>query len=415
MSSAREEPMLNPAAVPPVNERNGRIWVGALLVLGAMLPETIVIPVLRSFVTVQWPGSEWLVHAFLAVNLLGAVLGGPLLAMRSEQWGRRRVVASVCAILDGALLLAVVFAPPVWLVLALRFVQGAVYIAAVSILMGTMRRQAHGSAAMGLVGAAVVLSILVGIPLGAILGKSSPSLPLVVGGIVGVLTGLVALQVLPRSTDAHVSKITFRRLFLEAPGLRGPTIVVAIERFAVGAFIVPLQLYGHHVLGVPDSRVNSWFSSFLMIFAVATWPMSKLGDRISRWKLIGGGATAYALSYIVLGLVPVDAIIAVLAIGGLASAAIYGPSLGLAVKSVPDTARASAMAVLNAAGTLGMFLGSSLAGTLSSLMISAQVDRGTTYTTVFIIAGAAQFISVVVALKAVHADEGDALKGSHLI
>lgn len=385
---------------PPAPRNTVQLWLGALLVLGAMLPGTIVIPVIRSFVTASWPGAEWLMHAFIAVNLLGAVVGGPLLAVRAERMGRRRLVAGVSAMLDGGLLLAVTLSPPVALLLALRFVQGSVYIAAVSILMGTIRRQSKSPAAMGVVGSAVVLSILVGIPLGAVLAKTSPSLPLVVGGVIGVITGLVALVVLPRATDAEQSQVTFRSLIFDAPLLRGPAIVVGLERFGVGAFIVPLQLYGHHVLGVPDAQVNGWFSAFLMIFAVATWPMSRLGDRVDRWKLIALGASVYAGTYITLGLVPPGAIVVVLSFGGLASAAIYGPSLGLAAQAVPDSSRASAMAVLNAAGTLGMFLGSTLAGTVSSVLLSADVDRRLAYTTVFAGAGLAQLISVWVALSA---------------
>ncbi|MDP1828515.1 MAG: MFS transporter [Archangium sp.] len=377
-----------------------RLWLGALLVLGAMLPGTIVIPVVRSFVTAGWPGAEWLMHAFIAVNLLGAVVGGPLLAVRAERMGKRRLVAGVSAMLDGALLLGVTLSPPVWLLLGLRFLQGAVYIAAVSILMGTIRRQSKSPAAMGVVGCAVVLSILIGIPLGAVLAKTSPGLPLLVGGVIGVLTGLVALVVLPASTDAEQSQVTFRSLVFDAPLLRGPTIVVGLERFAVGAFIVPLQLYGHHVLGVPDSQVNGWFSAFLMIFALGTWPMARLGDRVDRWKLIALGALLYSASYIALPFAPVRLIVVVLSVAGLASAAIYGPSLGLAAQAVPDTARASAMAVLNAAGTLGMFLGSLLAGAVSSAMLSAGLERGAAYTAVFIAAGVVQLLSVAVALSA---------------
>lgn len=379
-----------------------KLWLSALLVLGAMLPGTIVIPVVRTFVTAHWPGNEWLMHAFLAVNLLGAVVGGPVLAVRAERLGLRRVMAGVSAMLDGALLLSVTFAPPIWLLLLLRFLQGAVYIAAVSILMGTIRRQSSSSsnsnAAMGVVGCAVVLSILIGIPLGAILSKNDPSLPLVIGGIIGVLTGLIALFVLPKTTDAEQSRVTFKALIFDAPALRAPTLVVALERFAVGAFIVPLQLYGHHVLGVEDAKVNGWFSAFLMIFALATWPMARLGDRFDRWKLIGAGALIYAGTYAALGFVPVQSIVVVVGVAGLASAAIYGPSLGLAAQAVPDNARASAMAVLNAAGTLGMFLGSTLAGALSSALLSSGVERATVYPLVFLVAGAVQLISVVVAL-----------------
>lgn len=379
-----------------------RLWVSALLVLGAMLPGTIVIPVVRVFVTAHWPDREWLMHAFLAVNLLGAVVGGPLLAVRAERMGLRRLVAGVSATLDGLFLFLVTLSPPVWLLLGLRFVQGAVYIAAVSILMGTIRRQnagGKGGAAMGVVGGAVVASILLGIPLGAILAKNDPSLPLMVGGVVGMITGLVALVVLPKATDAEQSGVTFKSLVFEAPALRGPTVVVALERFAVGAFIVPLQLYGHHVLNVSDGKVNGWFSAFLMIFAIGTWPMARLGDRVDRWKLIGAGAVLYAATYIVLGFVDVWAITLVVGFAGLASAAIYGPSLGLAAQAVPDTARASAMAVLNAAGTLGMFLGSTLAGTLSSFLLAQGMERRPAYVTVFVAAGVAQMISVLVAVR----------------
>ncbi len=377
-----------------------RLWFGALLVFGAMLPETIVIPVVRSFVTAGWPGHEWLMHAFLAVNLLGAVVGGPLLAVRAERMGRRRLVAGVSAMLAGALLLAVTWSPPMVVLLALRFVQGAVYIAAVSILMGTIRRQSKSAAAMGVVGCAVVLSILIGIPLGAVLSKTSPSLPLLVGGVTGVVTGIVALFVLPKTTDAQQSQVTFKSLVFDVPALRGPTLVVALERFAVGAFIVPLQLYGHHVLGVADSKVNGWFSAFLMIFALGTWPMARLGDKVDRWKLIAFGAALYGFSYVALGVTPVSLIVVVVSVAGLASAAIYGPSLGLAAMAVPDTARASAMAVLNAAGTLGMFLGSALAGGLSSALLSLGWERGPAYVAVFVAAGIFQFASVVIALRA---------------
>lgn len=376
-----------------------KLWFSALLVLGAMLPGTIVIPVVRTFVTAHWPDREWLMHAFLAVNLLGAVVGGPLLAVRAERLGIRRVMAGVSAMLDGALLIAVTFSPPIWLLLVLRFLQGAVYIAAVSILMGTIRRQSASNAAMGVVGCAVVLSILIGIPLGAILAKTDPSLPLLVGGVIGMATGLIALVALPRAADAEQSRVTFKALVFDAPALRAPTVVVALERFAVGAFIVPLQLYGHHVLGVDDAKVNGWFSAFLMIFALATWPMARLGDRIDRWKLIAAGALIYAATYVVLGFVPVQSIVVVVGVAGLASAAIYGPSLGLAAQAVPDNARASAMAVLNAAGTLGMFLGTTLAGALSSALLTGGMERGRAYTTVFIVAGAVQLISVIVALR----------------
>jgi len=54
--------------------------------------------------------------------------------------------------------------------------------------------------------------------------------------------------------------------------------------------------------------------------------------------------------------------------------------------------------VLNAAGTLGMFLGSTLAGTLSSLLLAQGMERREAYVAVFVTAGLAQLFSVIVAV-----------------
>lgn len=382
---------------PPSSHRG--VGLIALLVLATMVPATIVIPVLRAFVSGTYPDHEWLVHAFMTVNLLGACVVGPLLAVRADRLARRKLFAGGLALLDGLMLLGVALEPPVPVMLALRFVQGAASVGAVSILMGAARGQPRSSAAMGLVGGSVVLAIVIGIPLGAILGRGSPTLPLFVGGAIGVIAGLVALLALPASTDTEGSKVSITALLTQHRDLRAPAIVVGFERLAVGAFVVTLQLYGHHVLGVADSTISGWFSAFLVTFALATWPMTRLGDRIDRWKVVSAGALGYGLMFVALGLVPGALITPLLLLGGIGSAAIYGPSLSLAAQAVPDSARASAMAVLNAAGTLGMFLGNVAGFALASVLVEVGFTRAIAYTAVFVVAGVTQLVSVLVGLS----------------
>lgn len=371
----------------------------AVLVLATMVPATIVIPVLRAFVSASDPDHEWLIHAFMAVNLLGACLVGPLLAVRADRLARRRVFAGALAVLDGLVLIGVALQPPVALMLTLRFVQGAASVGAVSILMGSARGRATSSAAMGLVGSSVVMAIVIGIPLGAILGRNNPALPLFVGGAIGVIAGLVALVALPASSDADASPVSMRALLTRHAKLRAPAVVVGLERMAVGAFVVTLQLYGHHVLEVPDTTVSAWFTAFLVTFALATLPMTRLGDRIDRWKVIAAGAGVYGAMFIALGLVPGSLMTPLLMLGGLASAAIYGPALTLASQAVPASARASAMAVLNASGTLGMFLGNVAGFALAAALIETGVSRETAYTVVFALAGIAQGATVMIGVS----------------
>ena len=55
---------------------------------------------------------------------------------------------------------------------------------------------------------------------------------------------------------------------------RCTTLIVGLERMAVGGFVVTMQLYGHHVLEVPDSTVSGYFSAFLVTFATVSETVS---------------------------------------------------------------------------------------------------------------------------------------------
>lgn len=363
----------------------------ALAVIGTLMPATVVIPVLRPFVAQGWPGAEWVFHAFMAVNLLGACLGGPALALLADRSGRRRLFAGGLALLDAVAIGLVALKPPLAVMLGLRLVQGAAGVGAVSVLMGAARGRAKSSAAMGMVGSSVVLALVLWIPLGAILGRGDPTLPLVVGAVVGGLAGVLALVVVPTS---RASTLSGREVW-SAKGVRLPVLVVGLERFTVGTITVTLQLYAHHVLGAPDGLVSRWFSVFLVTFALATIPLTRLGDRIDRSRLVALGAVAYGGMFLLLPVVSRPMAPLLLAFGGLASAAIYGPSLSLVGQSVGPEARASAMGLLNAAGTFGMFLGNVTAGLLSAGLLETGASRASAYTAVFVIAAASQLVSAV--------------------
>lgn len=364
----------------------------ALTVMAAMMPATVVIPVIRPFVASGWPAQEWVFHAFMAVNLLGACVVGPALAVWADRIGKRRVVAGSLALVDGLMVALVALKPSLGVMLGLRFVQGAASVGAVSILMGAARGRVTGSAATGLVGSAVVLALVVGIPLGAIVGKGDPSLALLAGGAIGVLAGLAAFRVLPDGASSQLSG----RAVWKAPGVRLPVVVVGLERFSVGAFTVTLQLFAFHVLQVPDGTVSRWFTVFLVTFAIATVPLTRIGDRFNRYTLISVGALVYGLMFFSLLVLDVSWIPLVLAVGGIASAAIYGPSLSLVTQAVPAEARASAMGLMNAAGTFGMFVGNLVAGAVAAIVLSSGFDRPVAYSAVFAVAGASQLISAVV-------------------
>jgi MFS family permease len=181
-------------------------------------------------------------------------------------------------------------------------------------------------------------------------------------------------------------------------------VAVGLERFSVGLFTVTLQLFAFHVLSSPDGTTSRWFSIFLVCFALATVPFTRLGDRVGRWRLVAGGALAYGVMFFLVPVTGPGWMPLALLLGGIGSAAIYGPSLSLVSRGVPPEARASAMSLMNAAGTFGMFLGNVVAGGVATAVLAAGGARFLAYTVVFVLAGASQLVTVALALRSSRAD-----------
>ncbi len=381
------------ASAVNVSRRSPALHAG--LVILALVPNTIVIPVIRAFVARVGPAGDWLPQAFMAASLLGAFLGGPLLAQAAERRGLRGWVAVGLLLLDAAMALLVVAQPPWPLLLAARCVQGAASVGAVSLLMGGGTTAAPDRArAAGVVAVGVVVALLVSIPLGAVLGKLGLHWPFYVGAASAFVAAVVAFALLPKDWEAQQSRVALLELWRAHVGLRGPAIVVAAERFGVGAFVVTLQLFGHHVLGMADGRVSRLFTVFLVAFALGTYPATRLGQRLGVRRMLSAGAVAYAVMFFLLGFAPEGLLELLMAVGGLGAAAIFGPALAIVADDVPDVTRGTAMAVVNAAGTLGMFLGNVTALALGELLLGWGASRGHAYAAVFGVAGVSQLIAL---------------------
>jgi len=202
----------------------------------------------------------------------------------------------------------------------------------------------------------------------------------------------------PSRRSAHPGALA--SLLKNAAFLRLPALWIGVERFTVGCFVITLSLYAHRILGYSDAKVGALFSCFLIPFALATWPLARFGRAFERRELMIGGALVYGLCFLSLGSGQTLLLPLLLAIAGTASAAIYSPSLCLAVSLAPKSLCASAMGLTNAAGTLGMLLGTASAGILTAVLSrhgAAQVDI---YLWIFRLAGAAPLATLLVSLPA---------------
>lgn len=371
------------------------------LIFGTMLSSTMLIPAVRGYVALRHGGNESLMHAFMSVNMLGAIIGAPLLSALADRTGHRRAIAVGLLYLDGLLLLLCALPIPSWLVLPARALQGAANVGGLSLLLSAVRGAGPGHGrAMGMAGAAIIVAVACGSPLGTLMLSWSPLLPLWAGGALQLVVATVAVG-LPLS-GAAVERASPIALWRKVPLLRLPTLWIAAERFTVGCFVVSFALYAHRVLALSDAQTGVLYSWFLLPFAVATYPMGRLAERVDRATLVVFGTLTYGLAFLLIGLVGPDSLWWVLGMAGLASAAIYAPSMCLAASLAPEGRRATAMGLINAGGSLGMLLGTALAGIAGAALRHHGVGPETSYPLIFGAAGVLQWIVLLGSTRGLH-------------
>lgn len=366
------------------------------LVFATTLTGTLLIPAVRPFFAAFHGGDEAAMHAFMSVNMLGAAIGAPFVAWIADRTGRRRALATLLLLIDGGAMLVAATAEPVALVLAVRAVQGAASVGALSIIMGAVRSERQGKA-MGAVSAAIVFAIACGAPLGTVCVKIGPRAALWASACVSLLAA-VLVQRLQDGARVERSKASFRDVE------RGQRLTfaiaatfVALERFAVGSFVVTFPLYAHTALGKSDAQVGALFSAFLLPFAVASVFVGFLLARgIDRVRLVLFGGVVYGGAVALFGQTSGAALWSVLVVAGLASASIYAPALYLASGSVPVQLKATAMGLVNASSTLGMMLGTAAAGVVSMSLAARGLDPNEARRWIFLLAGGGASVAFLV-------------------
>jgi DHA1 family tetracycline resistance protein-like MFS transporter len=299
----------------------------------------------------------------------------------ADRAGARRHALIALALVDAALLLACAAGPPVAVVLGLRVVQGAASVGALSILMAD-------AGALG--GPAVIAGIVLGAPLGTALGALGPRAPLLAASACAAI--VAAGRVPARGPRAR------QPLRKALPFVRVPVVCIAAERFAVGCFVVTMSIHAHRVLGLSDGDAGGLYSWFLVPFALAAVPAAALAARADRAIVLAIAAIAYGGAFAAFGRAHGAALDLALASAGAASAALYVPSLALLAELAPPELRATAMALGNAGGTLGMLVGTAGAGIASAALRAHGLSAATADAAIFAGAGALSAGAVLVAV-----------------
>lgn len=342
--------------------------VAAVLVFLSMLSSTLLIPAVRPFFAEVHPSAEGGLFLFMSVNMLGAIIGAPLLGALADAVGKRWLVLIVAAVVDGAFLFLCSMPLDLGLVLVLRALQGAGNVAAVSLLMGLTT--ARG---VPVAGGATIAAIAAGAPLGTLLLAFGPAAPLQVGAMLPLIVA-VAIGALQPSAPQGRSRTPggWRGALSALPA----GIFVFAERLAIGLFIIPFTLLCHDVRGFDEGPL---FSAFLVPFAIATAAWSRL--RAPPVLSVVAGAVAYAFGLVAAARVDVVAgLVVVLIIGGVGAAGVYAPALRSVARLVPANRVGAAMGLVNALGALGMGLGGVGARVITKTAAAHGADRAASLT-----------------------------------
>ena len=375
-------------------------WLIAAVFL-QMLPATLLAPAIRPLFAGLHGGAEGPMHAFMSLNMLGAILTTPLIARLVSSGNASRSARWLMALagLDAVLLVAVSLPLSTPLVLLLRTFEGAAHLGAATLLLAraaAYKPLVGAGRAMGMAGGAVMLAIAFGSGLGGILVGESPRLPFLVGAALSAIVALTApflysstLPTEPRDASAKPG------LSLRDANVMGPLSAAFIERFTIGLIIVTFALFATKTHGLSDRSIGLLYSMLMLPFALLMYPASRLGDRMPRAGLLGLGALLYGAAIASLAVAPKGLLPVSMIAAGVASSFMYGTVLCYAATLVPAESRGRMMALVNTAGALGMLLGPMCGGIMVALGRN-PADPLSAYRNVFYLAGATCVVWVLV-------------------
>lgn len=346
---------------------------GALPVFLAALGPMVTVPAIRRLIIDQHGGSPASVHVFVAVGMIGAALGAPMIASRVDSRGEHVRTAALLASIDALIEFSASCGIPTSLLFLLRPLHGMASMGLLALLFAQFRRS--GGSVVAYAGSAMIAALALGPAVGGILSKLGPGVPFRAAAAISVVLAVIlsarAGFAAPSSEAARPTTALAdpcRSMREIARPIAAPLLVAASQRFAIGGLVAAFAVQARTVHGLSDARVGACFSTLLVVFAVALVILGRTRDARKQTTLIPLGAVLFGAAFVGLAFAPRSLLMAALAAAGIGAAMVYAPCLALVSAAAADRTRATSMALLHAAGALGMIVGPLVAAGLDLAM-----------------------------------------------
>lgn len=386
--------------------RTAKTTLLALATFLTIIPVTLVVPVLKSLVQDTWGVGVLATSLFMSANMVGALVAAPLAGALADKLGWRKGLIVAALLVDAALLAALPRTPVYAVTMAVRILEGAAHITALSLVLAMAAEHARASGAygrvMGTVGAALMLGVALGAPAGGFLGRTSATLPLDAGAALAVVAAIV-IGLTMRDDGARAERpkslAVLLALLRQRRDLRVPFAFAFIDRFTVGFFVTTFPLYLANVHGQDPRAIGASLASFLLPFALLCYPAGRLIERRSAVTFLAGGSLVYGVGVMAVALVPLSLLPALMLLLGVVSSVMFVPTLVLTGRLSGPELKATAMGGFNAAGSLGFLTGPLVAG-LVAQSAGELWGAHNGYVAAFVVAGASEIVCVALALPA---------------
>ena len=379
-----------------------RIAMMGVMAISIMMPVTLPVPILRELVGERFAVSELLTSLFMSINMIGAAFAAPLAGALADRIGRRRPLVIGALLVDAACFLAMTLDTSFGVFLAIRLVEGCAHIFALSLLLSiaaSLGGATGRGVTMGMTGAGMMLGVAIGAPIGGVLGRTDTLRPLEVGAIVLLAAAGLAWASLPdpRSVERRPGMAAIWEAVRGNRSVIAPLIFAFADRFTVGFYTTTFSLFASGLHGADPPRVGLWISSFMLPFALLSFPFGVIADKVSKTLLLCGGSLVYGLMTASLGFWSTEWIGPGMALIGVTAAVMFVPSMLMTTDLTPPEIRSTALGAFNTAGSLGFILGP-LTGGLVSDLVRASHGPAAGYQAAFGVAGVAEILCAGLAL-----------------
>ena len=347
---------------PGLSAQWNTVLVPCVFLFVSMLNLTLIVAGLKDLIIDELGGREEDVSLFFSIEMAAYILFAPIWGLLSDRWGRRRGFIALGFFMSACLYASYSMIRSIPLLLTLRFVQGAFSVMGWSTLMAMVLDQPDEKRRgryMGLMGAALILGVSIGAPLGGYVSRSYGAhapLQLAAGLFFVLAAGTLALKA-AGETRRQISLAEIGRALYRRPLLALPSLFYLVDRYTVGFIVVLFPLY-LETLGITDPATKGqYLGVFLLPFALLQYPCGRLLERVAPWKPLVAGSLLYGVALCAVGYSGLFSLWWVMLLLGVLAAVMFPPAITLTAQLSDPRIRGSAMGGFNLAGSLGFAIG----------------------------------------------------------